>query len=301
MLKRRFLQAAVAAGAFLSIAPTGLAQSIKISTLKVPGGKIHYEVQGSGPILLMIPGGALDAGIYAGLSRQMAGRYTVVTYDPRGNSRSTLDGAPEDQQLDIHGDDAARLIAALGDGPVYVFGSSGGAQIGLNLAARYPKLVRMLVAHEPPCIMLLADPSKALADDQLVYDTYRSRGAGAAMQKFMEISGMTGGPDLANAPPEVGETFARINGNMEYFFAHGIMPLSLYVPDLEALQTGKPGVAVGVGEQSAGQVTYRTGVALAEKLGTKPVLFPGDHIGYVPHADTFAETLHQAFTQGKGS
>ena len=43
--------------------------------------------------------------------------------------------------LDVHGDDAAALIRALGAAPVDVFGTSGGAQIGLNLAARYPDLV----------------------------------------------------------------------------------------------------------------------------------------------------------------
>ena len=129
------------------------------STLKVPGAKIYYEMQGSGPILLIIPGGPQDAGVFADVSRHLADRYTVVAYDPRGNSRSTFDGAPEELQLDVQADDAAALIEALGGGPAYVFGTSGGAQIGLNLAARYPELVRVLVAHEPPSMMLLDDPS----------------------------------------------------------------------------------------------------------------------------------------------
>lgn len=317
MLRRRFLLVAAAAGALLSGAEASLAQSTeaagesrskpesggdiamthptKSSTLKVPGAKIYYEVRGSGPILLMIPGGALDAGIFADLSRHLADRYTLVAYDPRGNSRSTFDGEPEEQRLDVHGDDAARLIGALGDGPVYVFGSSGGAQIGLNLAARYPELVRALVAHEPPCLMMLPDPSEALAADQDVYDTYRREGVGAAMQKFMTMSGMTDAPPPVPPTPEAVETFARIEGNMEYFLAHGLMPLSLYRPDVDALRAGEPRVVVGIGEQSVGQITYRTGVALAEKLGIEPVLFPGDHLGYVPHSDAFAETLHWTY------
>jgi pimeloyl-ACP methyl ester carboxylesterase len=51
----------------------------------VPGATIYYEVQGSGPVLVMIPGGPTDAGIFAGLARCLADRYTVVAYDPRGN------------------------------------------------------------------------------------------------------------------------------------------------------------------------------------------------------------------------
>ena len=88
----------------------------KSSTLKVPGARIYYEVQGAGPVLLIIPGGPQDAGVFADLSRHLADRYTVVAYDPRGNSRSTFDGEPEEQDLDVHGDDAAALIEALGDG-----------------------------------------------------------------------------------------------------------------------------------------------------------------------------------------
>ena len=38
-------------------------------------------------------------------------------------------------------------------------------------------------------------------------------------------------------------------------------------------------------------------MALAAKLGTKPIMFPGpDHTGFSPHADTFAEALHQALS-----
>ena len=122
--------------------------TVKSQTLKVPGAQIYYEVYGSGPVLLMIPGGPADAGVFTVLAQCLADRYTCVPYDPRGNSRSLLDGPAKDFHLDLFGDDAAQLLAALGDQPAYVLGSSGGAQIGLNLAARYPERVRTLVADE---------------------------------------------------------------------------------------------------------------------------------------------------------
>ena len=103
--------------------------------------------------------------------------------------------------LDVQGDDAAALIRALGGGPVDVFGTSGGAQIGLNLAARYPDLVTMLVAHEPPSIMLLDDPSAALAADQEIYDTYRREGVDAAMQRFFAMNDLEDETDRATRRP----------------------------------------------------------------------------------------------------
>ena len=64
--------------------------------LKVPGASLYYEVRGAGPTLLLISGGPADADVFAGLVGWLASRYTVVTYDPRGNSRSPFDGPPED-------------------------------------------------------------------------------------------------------------------------------------------------------------------------------------------------------------
>ena len=155
----------------------------KSVVFKVPGARLYYELYGSGPILMMIPGGPADAGVFAAVANLLADRYTVVPYDPRGNSRSLLDGFPEDQRMDQHGDDAAALLAALGSQPANVFGSSGGAQIGLNLAARHPQCVRILVAHEPPCLELLPMlPISALMDG--VLGTYRREGVGRAMAKF---------------------------------------------------------------------------------------------------------------------
>ncbi|MBG0792422.1 alpha/beta fold hydrolase [Methylocystis sp. H62] len=279
-----------------------MTHTTRSSTQKVPGARIYFEMRGTGPILLIIPGGPQDAGVFADLSRYLADRYTVVAYDPRGNSRSTFDGEPEELQLDVQADDAAALIGALGCGPAYVFGTSGGAQIGLNLAARHPELVRALVAHEPPSMMLLPDPSEAVAGSQGLYDTYRRDGVDAAMAQFFADNGLADEADRGEAPPEFAispeatETFARVSGNFEYWLAYGVMPLSLYRPDVDALRAGKPRVVVAIGEQSAGQPIEGMGMALAEKLGTEPARFPGDHMGFGPHADTFAETLDRVFS-----
>jgi pimeloyl-ACP methyl ester carboxylesterase len=276
----------------------------KSEILKVPGARLYYEVQGSGPVLLMIPGGPTDAGIFAGLAGCLANRYTIVRYDPRGNSRSVLDGPPEDQRMDLHGDDAAKLLAGLSGEPAYVLGSSGGAQIGLNLAARYPERVHTLVAHEPPCLGLLPDAAAQRGFTEGMYDTYRRDGVGPAMQKFWLNAGLGSGPQPHEAAPqspqtpEMQEAFGRIMGNLDFFLAHGVKPISLYIPDVARLRAGSARVVVGVGETSAGQLAHRAAVALAERLRTAPVTFPGDHSGYGGLPAGFAERLHQVL-QGK--
>ncbi|HEX6677986.1 MAG TPA: alpha/beta hydrolase [Actinomycetes bacterium] len=268
-----------------------------MATLSVPGATIYYEVQGTGPLLLMIPGGPADAGAFAALAPFLSDRYTVVPYDPRGNSRSVPDDPSRDQDMDVHGDDAAALIAALDGAPAFVLGSSGGAQIGLDLAARHPELVRTLVAHEPPCAPMLPDPAEALAGMEDTYQTYRTQGVEAGMGRFEAVIGIDRAQlGQAEPTPEMLETWARIAGNLEYFLAHGVRQISGYAPDVATLRDGRARIVVGIGETSAGQLAHRTAVALAERLGTPPVTFPGDHGGFGSHPGEFAETLHEVLT-----
>ncbi|HTV67120.1 MAG TPA: alpha/beta hydrolase [Rhizobiaceae bacterium] len=274
--------------------------------LKAPDAEIYYETRGTGPLLLIIPGGPQDAGVFAGLAVRLADRYTVASYDPRGNSRTTVEGGLVDLDMNVQADDAAALIDRLGDGQAYVFGTSGGAQIGLSLAAKHPEKVRALIAHEPPTIMLLDDPSEALAADEDIYQTYKSDGVDAAMGKFFgmaeldpgmpegEVPAGEGGPDFGDMPPEAAETFARVSGNFEYWLAHGMKPLGHYIPDVATLKKGKPRITVAIGEGSAGMPIDEMGKALARKLGIAATSFPGDHMGFETHEEEFAKAIDQA-------
>lgn len=281
-----------------------VAEAAISSTLKVPGAMLYYEVRGEGPLLLIIPGGPQDAGVFDELAGRLADRYRVVAFDPRGNSRSPFDDDVQPLDVDVLADDAAALIEALGGGPANVFGTSGGAQIGLSLAARYPALVLVLVAHEPPTIVLLDDPAPMLAADQSIYDTYRTDGVEAAMGQFFAMNSLEhgdgpeqGGPSFDDMPPEAAETFARVSGNFEYWLAHGMMPLGRYVPDVAALRSGTPRIVIAIGTESRGQPIEAMGEALARRLGIPPAPFPGDHMGFEAHAEAFAEALHRAIAE----
>lgn len=261
---------------------------VRAATLKVPGAQIYYEVQGAGPLLLMIPGGPADAGVFAGIASQLTSRFTTVRYDPRGNSRSVVDGPAEDQDMNQHADDAAALIAALGTEPVFVLGSSGGAQIGLNLAARHPERVRMLVAHEPPCLQLLPDAETYRRTTEEILETYRSAGLGPAMQKFAAMAGL--GPRKPPSP-SMQQSIGRVQGNLDFFVAHGVKPIGCYTPDVAALKANNARVVIGLGDESEGQLAWRSAKELANRLGVEPVTFPGGHGGYDEQPAEFAKKL----------
>jgi AAA+ superfamily predicted ATPase len=66
-----------------------------------------------------------------------------------------------------------------------------------------------------------------------------------------------------------------------------------YVPDVAALKKDAPRVVVRVGETTTGQTAHRAATALAERLQTPAVIFPGDHNGYGSHSAAFAERWDQ--------
>ena len=151
--------------------------------LDVPGARLYYERRGTGPLLLMI-GSPMDSTGFAGLASALASHYTVVTYDPRCIGNSSREDTSQDVTPGQQADDVHRLLSALGDGPASVFGSSGGATVGLALVTAHPGQVRTLVAHEPPVVELLPDSAQVRAQFEDIYATYQADGADKAMQKF---------------------------------------------------------------------------------------------------------------------
>ena len=265
-----------------------------VNKLAVPGATLHYEVTGSGPVLLLIPGGGTDAGIFDGVVGQLAADYTVIAYDPRGNSRSPYDGEPADELLDQSAEDALALITEVGGRePAYVFGSSSGAITGLELITRHPDRVRMLVAHEPPAVEVLPDAVDARAFFQDVYDTYHRDGIEAADLLFEVGTGMDQDemPPPEDLLPEFLELFHRMRANAGNFYEHKLLPFTRYQPDLPALRSVAEKVVPAAGLVSAEYLPGRPIQVIADQLGWPVVTFPGGHGGYSSHPVPFATLL----------
>jgi clorobiocin biosynthesis protein CloN7 len=267
--------------------------------LDVPGARLYYERRGSGPLLLLI-GSPMDSSGFTPLASALADHYTVVTYDPRGIGNSSREDTSEDVTPAQQADDVHRLLSALGGGPADLFGSSGGAVVGLALVTAHPDQVRTLVAHEPPVVELLPDRAQLRAQIEDIYDTHRVEGADKAMQKFMTHTGLGEGPaQEADAPQwePSPEQLARMRATTEYFLAHLLRPTTRYRPDIEALRAASTRIVVAGGATSKGQLANRTAVALADRLGTTVVDFPGDHGGFLAFPEQFGRLLDQVLTE----
>ena len=69
-----------------------------------------------------------------------------------------------------------------------------------------------------------------------------------------------------------------------------------YCHDYDALRAAPARIVIGVGTQSAAMMAGRAGTAVAERLGTEPVTFPGGHDGFVSGSgepEAFADILRK--------
>lgn len=262
-----------------------------MTTLRVPGAQLHYTTQGHGPLLLLIPGANGDGAIFQPVARELAARFTVVTYDRRGFSSSPLDaGQVPEHRLLTDADDARRLIEHLG-APATVFGSSSGAIVALHVLLHHAPVVRTLLAHEPPALALLPDADRWRSTMEGVYTTYRQEGVPQAMRAFMNaVMGPDTSVDLHRA--QAARSGEHVLRNTQYWLEHEVRQYSGAAIDTEGLRALRERLVLVYGRESHGQtVTYQPLTRLAELLGLTPCEVPGAHLGYATHPAEFAQAL----------
>ncbi|MBT2211276.1 alpha/beta fold hydrolase [Actinomadura sp. NEAU-AAG7] len=268
--------------------------------LEVPGARLYHEVRGSGP-LLVLTGVPMGTGGFAQIAPLLADAFTVVTHDPRGTFRSTVEDPSRETSVEVLADDLRRLLSSLGDGSAHVFGNSGGAVTGLALVARHPGLVRAFVAHEPPLPALLPDGERLRAAIGEVCDAYESEGRAAALKRYAAVTGIErfSQPPRARRAASHPEAFTPPTDTraiLDRFFRHLLRPVASYRPDLAALRASATRVVVAGGSTSRGQLAHRASVALAAGLGADVVDFPGGHTGFQEEPREFAQVLTRSLT-----
>ncbi|MGV9786554.1 alpha/beta fold hydrolase [Streptomyces sp. NPDC003435] len=221
----------------------------------------HFDITGTGPVLLLLPGGAGHPMGLGPLTTRLTRRFTVVTYDPLGLAHGRLGQPVPDQRPEDWADGADRVLAAvLPPGErAYVFGTSSGGIAALALAARHPERLAHVVAHEPPCALVLPDGA----------------------ERRRELIAALDGPER---PPAEGPDATP----MGVFLAHVLGPFTAYVP------ASRPDrLTLAAGADSRGQLAYRTAEFLADGALLE---LPGGHLGTLEHPVEFADRLTEART-----
>jgi pimeloyl-ACP methyl ester carboxylesterase len=269
---------------------------VTAASLEVPGATLYYEVRGTGPVLLLV-GAPMNADAFAPLAGLLAADHTVLTTDPRGITRSTVDDRDADSTPEMRADDLAALLRHLDRGPAAALGSSGGAITVLALAQAHPGLVHTAIAHEPPLDQLLPDRAELLAATDDMIASYLAGDVFGAWKQFMAVADIQM-PDFVIERMFMTDRSPQTVADEHLQFAHMLRPGVSWIPDLDALRAGPVRIVAGIGEQSAGQLCDRAARALAAGLGVEPAMFPGGHIGFAEDPAAFEPRLRAVLGEG---
>src|SRR3990170_1439944 len=109
-------------------------------TLETNGARIHYEVEGSGPPVVLIHAGIANLRMWDDQAIALRDAHRVIRYDTRGFGRTETDAVPFSNRADI-----AALLDHLVEESAHVVGLSRGGMIALDFTIEYRDRVRSLI------------------------------------------------------------------------------------------------------------------------------------------------------------
>ncbi|GAA4640301.1 alpha/beta hydrolase [Actinoallomurus vinaceus] len=288
----------------------------EVEQVRTKGALLHVERSGQGPALVLIPGGGGDAGVYGDVVPLLAGRFTVVTFDRRGNSRSRLDEPDGPVEMSDQAGDVVSILDHYGIDRAFVFGSSGGAIIAVELLTRHADRLLGAVVHEPPLVQILPADSaerRALEDiarlgrEKGAMRAYAAFGAmtmddppgifrsafGQALIAVATRWGLAAGSVLRGITRREPSAMTRLLGNADLLIERELPAICFsYRPDLDALREAGVPWCTAVGEHSAGRPYHRPALVIAERLGVSCETFPGGHTVYQQSPADFTTRLN---------
>jgi pimeloyl-ACP methyl ester carboxylesterase len=220
-------------------------------------------------------------------------RFSVITYDRRGCSRSPRPDGWLTTSIEEQSDDVAALVAAAGLASVNLFGTSWGALIALDVALRHPAVVQTAVVHEAPLFGVLPDAEEVAERRNALVGPALADGAyEAAFATLIRANNGNVLDDLDGALRD------RLLENARTFFDLELPGFGAYRPSAEGLAAPSCRIVASAGEITRGTAIHRATEWIAAQLGTELVELPGGHAPYLdgePGATRFAAELSSLF------
>jgi pimeloyl-ACP methyl ester carboxylesterase len=114
--------------------------SLESGFIDVPGARIYYEAEGSGPPLTLIHAGVAHLRMWDAQVAAWRDRYRVIRYDTRGFGRTLVEDVPYSNR-----DDLRAVLDHLGAAETHLLGLSRGSMIALDFTVENPARVKSLI------------------------------------------------------------------------------------------------------------------------------------------------------------
>lgn len=113
------------------------------------GIDIHYEISGSGPVVMLAHSLGSDLSIWEAQKSALTGRHTILRYDLRGHGQTSA--SVGNYSFDLLAADAVALLDALEIDRTSFIGISLGGMIGQALVLSAPERLGRLVLADTSC------------------------------------------------------------------------------------------------------------------------------------------------------
>jgi Predicted hydrolases or acyltransferases (alpha/beta hydrolase superfamily) len=282
--------------------------NIRISgKVAIENDELFYKITGSGSPLILIPGGGGDGDSFLPLADILCDKFKVITYDRRANARSTANN-PDSFSIAQQSRDVLAVLREANEESAFILGNSSGGVIALEFMKNFPEAVRMAIIHEPPLANFANNSDRWLRFFDECYQVALNKGSSSAAAKFgMGVTGRkTFAPLISDIklkaylkkePKQQGEVRLPQNLADDIFIKQELIPVTSYLPDIDALLTQKEKLVFAAGDWTVRKKVWFAEVAqkLANETGSKFITLPGSHISFMDKPKEWASLLRCLF------
>ncbi|KAH8179047.1 alpha/beta hydrolase fold domain-containing protein [Sarocladium implicatum] len=249
------------------------------AVIHTEGCGIHYWYQGTGPLILFVPGGNGHGLQYNTIMARLSDRFTVATFDRRQMSASQTPN-PKRMSPPQQARDMLAVMRAVGFEKATIFGSSGGGILAFQFALDFPQHAEHIIAHEAPTTLLLPDASvwyEMMIRYLEIRDEEGFEAAQAVFNKCLIGYDDEGVPQCSMQGRE----------NLENAWKYEVQVFSSYLPNLWRIKEQGTSVGLMRGVRSRDAFYARTTYEQEKILGCLRMDVPGHHQGFEVEVDTF--------------
>lgn len=102
-------------------------------------GKLYYEIEGKGDVLVLVHAGFVDSGMWDGQWEAFTRYYRVLRFDMRGFGKSDPATGPVSRRQDLY-----RVLQELGIKHAHLLGCSMGGETAIDFTLEHPEMVKSL-------------------------------------------------------------------------------------------------------------------------------------------------------------
>ena len=265
-----------------------------MSKIKTDEVELYYQSHGDGEPLVLIPGFASGAWSWDWQVPALAKYFRVITFDPRGISRSTDTGL-DSLSIELIADDIAHILDTIGVGSTHILGVSFGGFVAQEFALKYPARVRKLVLA-----------STSFGGSNHVSPSLKVLGAFAATDglnspdRIRQYLSMSFSPDFVASEPDTVEEFCRLReaNNVPEDVYLGQLRSAMTFDTESCLSQISAETLVISGDVDTIVPTQNSLNLAAAISGAKlEIIGDGSHMAFVEHAAKFNEIVRIFLTK----